>query len=283
MKEAIQGTGLEYFYAKEEGKTCILPLNEAFRAYVDNNGYAGISDIPVPILKYVLLYHIVDKEILSSDTGLITADPLPYETENGQKMYLSRNTNYQLVINEGTSRNWTVRVSNLEATNGVIQISPAVVYYSADVPKVENPNLLRDTIEAIQDGYVNNGWKKNDNYSGEDLIKVKNVGEDVEGGIYDRRGFLMFDLNDLGKEGKLRTAVVEVGVSFTAAKGIPLYLLSVSDNSWSENSLTWANAPQANPDPVASLISKKVDVFKWDVSDYIADQLENPGKISFKI
>src|SRR5690625_3734538 len=80
MKEAIEVTGLEDFYAKEEGKTFILPLNEAFGAYVDNNGYAGISDIPVPILKYVLLYHIVDKEILSLDTGLITADPLPYET-----------------------------------------------------------------------------------------------------------------------------------------------------------------------------------------------------------
>ena len=197
MKKAIERAGLRNYYDQKEGKTFILPLNEAFRAYVEDNGYASISEIPVPILKYVLLYHIVDNEVLTSDTGLVKTDPQPYETENGQKMYLSHNNNYQLIINEGTSRNWTIQVSNLEATNGVIQISPAVVYYSAAVPEVENPDLQRDTVEAIQDGYVNNGWKKTENYSNENLIKVKNVGADVEGGIYDRRAFLMFDLNDL--------------------------------------------------------------------------------------
>ncbi len=284
LESAISTAGLEDFYSgNKDDKTFILPTNSAFRAYMTSNDYSGISNIPQPILKYILLYHVVEKKVVTSDTALVKADPMPYTTENGQKMYLSRNTKYQLVINEGTSKSWIVRVSNLIATNGALQIVPAVVYYSADVPKIENPNLQQDTIEAIQDGYVNNGWKKTQNYSDEDLIKVKNVGEDVEGGIYDRRGFLMFDLNDLDKKGKLRTAVVEVGVSFTAAKGIPLYLLSVNDNSWSENSLTWANAPQADPDPVSSLISKKEDVFKWDISDYIADKLDNPGKISFKI
>lgn len=52
------------------------------------------------------------------------------ETVNGQVMYLSHNTSYQGVINQGTKKSWTIITSNLQPSNGVIHVTDAIVYLS---------------------------------------------------------------------------------------------------------------------------------------------------------
>jgi len=266
MEEAISVAGFQDMFMGSSERTFFIPRNEAFREFLKTNGYNRFSEIPVPILKYMLLYHIVEGKVLFSDPAFYTSNvPVAYETENGQQIYLSRNTNYQGIINQGTNKSWTIITSNIEPANGAIHISPSVLYFSAITGNttVPDPTIVSDTIYAIQDTYINGGNQKDVNFGSNILIKVK----DVDGmGDYDRKTFLMFDLKDIKKEGKLRDARVEVGVNFTHAKGLRLSIFEVPDTTWSEMSMTWNNAPAAS-DEISHIITTKVSVFKWDSKD----------------
>lgn len=280
LSEAITATGLQDYYSNSEVHTFILPANTAFRTYLSANKYPNIGSIPVPILRNVLLYHIVKARILFSDPALSQNNhPIAYETANGQSMYLSHNANYQGLINEGTNKSWTISVSNLEPLNGVIHIVPELVYFSAKTAgtNIPNPTLVSDTIYATQDSYINGGSLKSVNFGSDPLIKAKNVDGS---GDYDRKVYLMFDLNQLTKTGTLRKASIEVGVNFTHGLGLKMNLYKASDTSWSEKSLNWNNAPAPDPTPVASIITSKVPTFQWNCTSFIGPVLQQPRKIT---
>lgn len=282
MEEAVKSTGLADYYSGTDIHTFILPTNAAFREYLVENHYSSIASVPVPILRNTLLYHIVKEKVLFSDTALSRSDkPIAYETENGQGMYLSHNSSYQGQINEGTNKSWTISVSNLEPSNGVIHIVPSVVYFSAKItaPKPNN-SIESDTAYAIQDAYVNGGSSSKTNFGTDALIKVKNVDGN---GDYDRRIYLMYDLSDISVKGNLRKATIEVGVNFTAAKGLGLSLYNVPSIDWSESSINWENAPAADKTAIARITTSKVSEFVWECTDYIADRLGDPNKIAIMI
>ena len=131
MEEAITTSGLQNYYAGTTEYTFIVPRNSAFRAYMKTNAYSSISAIPVATLQNVLKYHIVKAKVNFADPALLESNnPIAYETENGQVMYLSHNTSYQGIINYGTKKSWTIITSNLEPTNGVIHVTADVVYLS---------------------------------------------------------------------------------------------------------------------------------------------------------
>jgi uncharacterized surface protein with fasciclin (FAS1) repeats len=95
------------------------------------NSYANIAAIPVGTLESVLKYHIVNAKVIFSDPDLLMSNnPISYPTESGSIMYLSHNTNYQGLINQGTKKNWTIITSNIEPTNGVIHVTADIVYLS---------------------------------------------------------------------------------------------------------------------------------------------------------
>ena len=130
MEAAIIAAGLQSLYTETADKTFIVPRNSAFRAYLKANKYASISAIPATTLQNVIKYHVVKAWVVFSDPEMLANNPISYETESGQVMYLSRNTNYQGLINSGTKKSWTIITSNLEPTNGVIHITADVVYLS---------------------------------------------------------------------------------------------------------------------------------------------------------
>ena len=283
MANAVTAAGLQSFYSGSEAYTFIIPTNSAFRNYLAANKYASIAAIPVPILRNALLYHIVKAKVLFSDTALSRSDnPIAYETENGQSMFLSHNTNYQGLINEGTNKSWVITISNLEPVNGVIHLAPDITYFSAKTASSSKPDasIISDTIYATQDTYINGGSFKTTNFGADPLIKVK----DVDGsGDYDRRVYLMFDLNQLKATGKLRKANIEVGVNFTAGLGLRMSVYNVPDVSWSEMSMNWSNAPVASSTEIAHIVTSKVSTFQWDCTDFIAPRLQTPSKFSVMI
>jgi uncharacterized surface protein with fasciclin (FAS1) repeats len=131
MEEAIVATGLQSLYSGTTVRTFIVPRNSAFRAYMKTNGFANIAAIPVDALETVLKYHIVNAKVIFTDPALLQSNnPIAYTTESGSVMYLSHNTSYQGVINQGTKKSWTIITSNLEPTNGVIHITADIVYLS---------------------------------------------------------------------------------------------------------------------------------------------------------
>src|SRR5690606_14559285 len=154
LERAIIRTGLQNLYQNED-KTFIVPNNIAFNTYLQSSSYASIEDIPIPILRNMLRYHVVKDRVIFTDPTITRDRPLPYETENGQTMFLSRNNNYVGLINQGTSRQWEIRTSNLEPTNGVIHAVDFIVYFSAPaIDDSEDPTLVRDTIYPLHDSFV---------------------------------------------------------------------------------------------------------------------------------
>lgn len=283
FQEAIKITGLQEFYkSSSTTKTYIAPTNEAFKEYLETNSYATIADVPVPILRNTLKYHIVDAKVIFTDPELSESNrPLPYETENGQTMFLSHNTNYQGLINEGTNKQFTIITSNLELTNGVMHVVPSIVYFSARTkdPDVPDPSVKKDTIFPVADTYVNGGNKSNVNYGSDKLLKLKNVTND---GLYDRKVFLMFDLDEFDKEGIITDLKLELAVKYTRAKGVSIDLYSTKDTLWTEMGLKFNNATFPDDGPIASITSSKIDAFEFNITDYYKD-LNNKGLISFMI
>ncbi len=284
MEEAIKATGLKKYYSGSTEYTFIVPSNKAWRAYLENNGYSQITEVPLPILKNVLLYHIVKGKILFTDPDFFVSNsPITRTTENGQKMHLSRNGTYRGVINMNTNNSWTIQISNLEPTNGALHISPSVVFYSAITGNTEIPDVTidPDTLYAINDTYINGGSQKDNNFGFDPILKVKNVDGS---GDYDRKAFLMFDLKDIDtSKGILREAFINIDVKFTQAKSLVINLHNVSDTTWSETSMTWNNAPIPDAKPFSSIVTSKLPTFSWNCTDYIATNLESLGKISIMV
>jgi hypothetical protein len=131
MEEAVIHAGMENYYTSTTERTFIVPRNSAFRTYLKSNSYTSIDEIPVSVLQGVLEYHLVNARVIFSDPELILSDnPIAYDTESGEIMYLSHNSNFQGLINEGTKKSWTIITSNIEPTNGVIHVTSNVVYLS---------------------------------------------------------------------------------------------------------------------------------------------------------
>lgn len=283
MEEAIVAAGMQDYYSGSTEYTFIVPSDDAFSSYLKANKYASLSAIPVPILKNLLLYHIVKAKVLFSDPAINRSnDPITYKTVNGQPMYLSRSNNYQGIINQGSNKSWVITTSNLEPTNGVIHISPAIAYFSAVTgdTNLPDPKVETDTIYAVHDTYVNGGSKADINFGADPLIKVKNIS--AEGNSYFRKAYLMFNLGDFDKEGIVTDIKFKIAVSFTAAKGVNMNLFSVPDNTWTEMGMTWNNAPAAEASPIVSITTTKVAAFNFNITDYY-NGLTEKGLVSFML
>ncbi|MDO6518575.1 CBM96 family carbohydrate-binding protein [Zobellia uliginosa] len=269
FESAIVRAELQDFFSDSETRTFIAPTNTAFSEYLETNSYASIDDVPLPILRNALKYHIVNDKVLFTDPKLFENNkPLPYSTENGQTMYLSHNSNFIGLINEGTSKQWEIYSSNIEPLGDVVHVVNSIVYFSAPSGdlNVPDPTVKTDTIFPIHDTYVNGGSQSGANFGSDVLLKVKNVDGN---GDYDRKAFLMFDLNDFDEEGVITDVKLEIAVKFTHAKGVALDLYAVQDTLWNEMGLTFDNATFPTDDPIASLTTTKVSAFSYDLTDYV--------------
>jgi len=282
LEEAITYAGLQDLYSAADPRTFVIPNNRAFRTYLRSNAYTSVSDVPLPILRNLLRYHIVNARVIFTDPELMPANrPIAYPTENGQVMYLSHTSTFVGLINEGTSIQWQITTSNLEPTNGVIHVVNAVVYYAVPTgdTNAPNPDLVQDTIYPIADAFVNGGFESAVNFGSNQLLRVKHL---TGSGDYDRKAFMMFDLDDFSKEGVVTDMKLQLAVSFTHAKGVPLDLYESPSTTWSESSLRFNNAVFPQGSPIASIITSKVSTFNFDITDYYKART-TAGRVSFML
>lgn len=282
LEEAIAYAELEeLFEAATLDRTFIIPTNSAFRKYLKDNAYPSVQDIPLPILRNLIKYHVVRARVIFTDPALMPSNrPIAYDTENGQLMYLSHGSNFIGLINEGTSIQWQITTSNLEPTNGVIHVVNSVVYYSVPTGDLTvNPDLVLDTIYAIQDAFVNGGTESTKNYGTNPLLRVKNV---TNNGDYDRKAFLLFDLDDFKKEGVVTDMRFQISVSFTHARGLPLDLYETPSTTWSESSLNFTNAQFPQTGRISRVTTASVPAFNFDITDYFKARTTG-GRVSFML
>ncbi|WOD44007.1 fasciclin domain-containing protein [Hwangdonia lutea] len=105
--------------------TVLAPTNDAFAAFLADNNFASLADVPTDVLSQVLLNHVIDGKVMSTD--LITAGS-GYASTNAtgagdNNMSVFYNTSSGVQFN-GIS---TVSTADVEVTNGVIHIVDKVI------------------------------------------------------------------------------------------------------------------------------------------------------------
>lgn len=139
LVEALQKADLVEVLDSNGSYTVFAPTNEAFNNFLNANNFSSLNDVPVPVLKEVLLNHVVLGANLSSNlrTGYVkTLGKGSASSTNTLSMYI--NTSDGVTLN-GVSN---VVQPNIGASNGVIHVVDAVIGLPTIVTHVlANPNF----------------------------------------------------------------------------------------------------------------------------------------------
>ena len=116
LVEALQGDG---------PFTVLAPTNAAFIAFLNENGFSALEDVPTDVLSEVLLNHVILADIKSSD---LTSQGTGYAAGNatnsqGQNISLYFDATNGVRFNNTS----TVTTADIEASNGTIHIVNAVI------------------------------------------------------------------------------------------------------------------------------------------------------------
>lgn len=104
--------------------TVFAPTNAAFDAFLSDNGFASLDDVPDAVLTSVLLNHVVSGENRSSglSTGYVsTLSPSAADANTNLSLYIDTTTGVRL---NGVS---SVTTADISADNGVIHKVNAVI------------------------------------------------------------------------------------------------------------------------------------------------------------
>ena len=139
--------------------TVFAPNNAAFAAFLSDNNFGALSDIPTDVLTQVLLNHVVGGNIVSSslETGY-SLNSLSTATPNGNNMSLFINTSNGVVINGVsvvTIADVFVDNGTIHAVNAVIGLPTVVTFAAADpnfsvlVTALTRPDLTFDFVGTL--------------------------------------------------------------------------------------------------------------------------------------
>jgi len=123
---ALDRAGLVEVLNNPGSFTVFAPTNEAFSTFLGAAGFATVNDVPVPVLRQILLNHVVSGTVQSSQlsTGYISTLATFDGVENGNplNMYVSVNNN-QVRLNNVSD----VTLPNIVASNGIVHVVNAVI------------------------------------------------------------------------------------------------------------------------------------------------------------
>lgn len=141
LEAALEVTGLTSTLDGTDNYTVFAPDNDAFAAFLSENGFATLNDVPVDLLTQVLLNHVQMGELMAADlsTGYIESMAVGGASEENLSMYI--NTDDGVMIN-GVA---TVTTANVEADNGVIHAVDAVI----GLPTIVTFALADPTFETL--------------------------------------------------------------------------------------------------------------------------------------
>lgn len=115
---ALNKAGLTTTLNSSGNFTVFAPSNDAFNAFLSANGFANLDAVPIPLLKEILLNHVISDELFSNELSTSYVKTLAKgaaSTTNTLSMYV--NVSPTEVRLNGVS---TVTEANIDASNGVI-------------------------------------------------------------------------------------------------------------------------------------------------------------------
>lgn len=139
LKAAIDKAGLAATLTTSGSFTVFAPGNAAFSAFLTENGYASLNDVPTAALKEILLNHVLSTKVMAANvtTGYVStmAKGSASSTKN-LSMYL--NTASGVKIN-GISN---VVKTDIDASNGVIhKVDKVIALPTIVTHAMANPNF----------------------------------------------------------------------------------------------------------------------------------------------
>lgn len=118
---AVQKAGLAETLATGGPFTVFAPTNEAFVALLDELGAGSLDDIPVETLRQVLLYHVVEGRVFSSD--LSSGDVATLSGDD----FTVNTAELTITDSNGRTANLIPSLLNVQATNGVVHVIDRVI------------------------------------------------------------------------------------------------------------------------------------------------------------
>jgi uncharacterized surface protein with fasciclin (FAS1) repeats len=123
LEAALEVTGLTATLDGTANYTVFAPDNDAFAAFLSENGFSDLNDVPTDLLTQVLMNHVQSGMITSGDltTGYIESMAVGNASEENLSMYID--TSDGVMIN-GVSN---VVTADVEVDNGIIHAVDAVI------------------------------------------------------------------------------------------------------------------------------------------------------------
>ena len=121
---ALDKAGLTTTLNSSGSFTVFAPTNDAFTAFLTANGFADLDAVPVPLLKEVLLNHVISDELFANELSSSYVKTLAKgaaSTTNTLSMFVDTSSGVKL---NGVS---TVTQADINASNGVIHKVNAVI------------------------------------------------------------------------------------------------------------------------------------------------------------
>ncbi|PZW39157.1 putative surface protein with fasciclin (FAS1) repeats [Mesonia algae] len=123
LEAALIKTDLVTTLSGDTEFTVFAPSNDAFAAFLSDNGFANLDEVPTDVLRQVLLNHVLAGEIESDEinTGYVNSLAVEESTQSNLSMYLD--TSNGVMING----NVAVVNADIDADNGVIHAVNSVI------------------------------------------------------------------------------------------------------------------------------------------------------------
>lgn len=153
LKRAIELTGLNITLEGTEPLTVFAPSNTAFSNYLAENGFASIENVPVNILRQVILNHVVNGKIIEQNLPVntyIKSNATGYASSSNTLSLYFRRVDGVVTINGIAD----LTGATLTASNGIIHKIDHVLGLPTIMDHiVANPNLsvLADALETNTD------------------------------------------------------------------------------------------------------------------------------------
>ncbi|MBY8963992.1 fasciclin domain-containing protein [Flavobacterium sp. D11R37] len=147
LVQALDRAGLVATLDGDTEFTVFAPTDAAFDAFLDAKGFETVNDVPVAVLREILLNHVVSGTVMSSSlqTGYVkTLAKGSASSTNTLSMFI--NTASGVVINGGAANGGaTVTSADIEASNGVIHVVNSVI----DLPTVVNHAIANPAFSIL--------------------------------------------------------------------------------------------------------------------------------------
>lgn len=143
LVEALQITDLTGALDGTDEFTVFAPTNDAFAAFLNDNNFASINDVPVSVLTQVILNHVISGEVKSTSLTTGYQNTLATEATTGANLSLYVNTSSGVNLNGVSSV--VTNGADIDATNGVIHVVDAVI----GLPTVVDFAIADDTFSTL--------------------------------------------------------------------------------------------------------------------------------------